>query len=221
MRKLKKYYLYLMAIPKTIYFNLKYFNFKQAIKFPVIISHRVYLKEVKGSVKIQGDINTAMIKIGFGEVGIFDDSKSRSIWEVTGEVIFNGNADIGHGSKICCSGELILGKNFNINAESTIICSKRIKFGDDCILSWDVLIMDTDFHKIFDENEQLINHDKDINIGNNVWIGCRCLILKGSVIRNKSVVGANTFLSTSIEQENVIVGGNPANIIKENIIWKK
>lgn len=221
MNKLKKLYLYLRAIPKTVYFNLKYFSLKEAIKFPVIISHRVYLMEVKGKVEIQGEIHTAMIKIGFGQVGIFDNNKSRSIWEVTGKVIFKGNANVGHGSKISCSGELILGKNFNINAESSIICCKKIKFGDNNVLSWNILIMDTDFHKIFDENGHLINQDKDINIGSNVWIGCRCLILKGSLIRDNCVVGASTFLSKPINQENVIIGGNPAKIINQNITWEK
>ena len=64
-----------------------------------------------------------MISIGYGEVGIFDMKRSRSIWQVYGEVVFKGKANIGHGSKISVdkNGTLELGNNFKTTAESAIV----------------------------------------------------------------------------------------------------
>ena len=47
---LRKLYLFLRCIPKTLYFNFKYLPFNKAIKFPILVSHRVWLMETKGKV---------------------------------------------------------------------------------------------------------------------------------------------------------------------------
>ena len=101
---------------KTIYFNFKYLPFNQAIKLPFLISNKVVLKSMQGSVVIDGPIRRKMIKIGFRNVGIFDYKYSRSIWQVSGQVIFKGNSVIGQGSKISISkqGKLLIGKGLII-----------------------------------------------------------------------------------------------------------
>lgn len=207
---------------KTIYFNLKYFPLRQAIKLPVLVSGKVYLRKTSGKIKIDCPIRTGLILLGYENVGIFDDKKSRSIWEVSGEVIFKGKCNIGHGSKISVgnSGKLILGENFVITAESTIVAFTEIHFGDNCLLSWDILVMDTDFHKLKDETGIVINKPKPIIIGDKVWIGCRCLILKGSVIPNNCVIGADSIISRELEKENCLYVGNPCKMVKENISWE-
>lgn len=222
MKSILKIWLLILAIPKTVYFNFKYLRFREAIKLPILVSHRVYLKETRGKVFINSDIKSGMIKIGFGEVGIFDQVKSRTIWQVSGTVIFNGKASIGHGSKISVRGKISIGKNFIISAESQIVCHKQITIGNDVLLSWDILIMDTDFHEILDVNGARINNDKEIVIGNKVWIGCRSILLKGTTIGNNVVIAANTLLNGRNQFnniENVIIGGNPAKILKEGITW--
>ena len=207
---------------KIIYFNFKYLPFNQAIKFPFFISKKVYFKSLKGKITIESPISTGMIKIGFGDVGIFDDKRSRSILDINGGLIFKGSANIGHGSKISISeyGVLTLGNNFTITAESSIVAHLNIEFGNDCLLSWDTLIMDTDLHKIHNEFGETINEEQPIKIGNNVWIGCRNLILKGAVIPDNAVLGANSVVSKKLDVENAIYVGNPVRCVKENINWK-
>lgn len=135
--------------------------------------------------------------IGFGEVGIFDNKKSRSIWDIAGTVIFKGKADIGHGSKISVgeSGTLILGENFTVTAESTIVTYSEVQFGNNCLLSWDFLVMDTDLHKIRNSSGAILNEPQPILIGNDVWIGCRSLILKGATIPNGCIIGTNSTIT--------------------------
>jgi acetyltransferase-like isoleucine patch superfamily enzyme len=206
---------------KTIYVNFKFLPLKVAVKLPILVSPRVWLKTCSGKIEIIGDIYLGMIKIGFGEVGIFDKKHSRSILEFSGKIIFNGTANIGHGSKISVGqdGILNIGSHFVITAESSIVCYKHIKFGEDCLVSWDSLFMDTDFHKIINDG-QMINEPKEIIIGNHVWIGCRCLILKGTNIKDGSIIGANTVVANELKKENSIYAGNPVRCLRENILWK-
>jgi acetyltransferase-like isoleucine patch superfamily enzyme len=223
MNKYKKFLLYIRALPKTVLFNFKYFKIKEAFKFPILVSHRVWLLSSKGEISINSNqIKTGMIKIGFGGVGIFDQHKSRSIWEVSGKVIFNGECNIGHGSKISVSkGSILqLGRNLTITAETSIVCQKEITIGDNCLISWDTLLMDSDFHKIKNLKGNIINENLPIIIGDNVWIGCRNLILKGSKIPNNTIIASNSTITKSFSEENSIIGGNPCKVIKQGITWE-
>ncbi|MBQ1819740.1 MAG: hypothetical protein II120_06010, partial [Bacteroidales bacterium] len=163
---------------------------------------------------------TAMVKIGFGDVGHYDRKRSRGIWQVSGTVSFGGKASIGHGSKLSVRGHLSLGADFNMTAESTIVCAKEITFGKECLLSWDVLIMDTDEHPLYNKENERINPDKAIHVGDHVWIGCKCVLLKGAVVPNDTVLAAGTLLKSTFSGENQVIGGNPPSILKRDIRWE-
>ena len=210
----------LCSIPKTLRFNLHYFPLKTALKLPVVVSHRTYLRELHGKVELPEKVERAMIKIGFGDVGHYDRKRSRGIWQVSGTVSFGGKVSIGHGSKISVRGALKLGADFNMTAESTIVCAKEIRFGNDCLLSWDILVMDTDEHPLYNKDNERINPDKAIVVGDHVWIGCKCVLLKGAEVPNNTVVAASTLLTSSFAGEHQVIGGNPPTVLKHDIRWE-
>ena len=210
----------LCSIPKTLRFNLHYFPLKTALKLPVVVSHRTYLRELHGKVELPEKVERAMIKIGFGDVGHYDRKRSRGIWQVSGTVRFGGKASIGHGSKISVRGNLKLGADFNMTAESTIVCAKEIRFGYDCLLSWDILVMDTDEHPLYNKDNERINPDKAIVVGDHVWIGCKCVLLKGAEVPDNTVVAAGTLLTSSFAGEHQVIGGNPPSVLKRDIRWE-
>ena len=110
---------------------------------------------------------------------------------------------------------LFLGNNIWVTGgNTTIICNKNIMINDDCLLSWDILLMDTDFHKILNSDNTIIH------IGKHVWIGCRTTILKGVSIANNNVIAANSTITKSISTENCIIGRN-TEMLKTGIQWKK
>lgn len=215
-----KLILYAQALPKTLYFNLKYFKLRDALKLPVLVSHRVYLMETKGAVEIAGPIRPGMIKIGFGDVGIFDKQRSRSVWQVTGKVVFYGRADLGHGSKLSVSGLLTIGPDFMITAESQIICKHRMVIGRDVLISWDCLVMDSDLHQIIDWAGNQINENRTVVIGDHVWLGCRVLLLKGTRLGNNLVIAANSCLSGEFMVDSAVIGGTPPVVLKSGITWR-
>ena len=210
----------LCSIPKTLRFNLHYFPLKTALKLPVVVSHRTYLRELHGKVELPEKVERAMVKIGFGDVGHYDRKRSRGIWQVSGTVSFGGKASIGHGSKISVRGDLHLGDGFNMTAESTIVCAKEIRFGNDCLLSWDILVMDTDEHPLYNKDNERINPDKAIQVGDHVWIGCKCVLLKGAEVPDNTVVAAGTLLTSSFSGEHQVIGGNPPTALKHDIRWE-
>lgn len=80
--------------------------------------------------------------------------------------------------------------------------------------------MDTDQHSVFDAEQNCINEPRPVEIGNKVWIGCRCTILKGSIIPNGSIIAANTVITKSFNDEKSVIGGSPARILKKYATWE-
>lgn len=210
---------------KTIYFNFHCFPFKMAIRMPVFIYWRSVLFKMKGNIIIDAPVSTGMVKFGLHGLGTQDLLYSRTMWEVFGTLCIKGKASIGRGSKISIGKEakLTIGKNFIITGNSEIICQKEISFGNDCMLSWDILMMDTDFHRITNDNGETINLPKPIIVGNHVWIGCRNTVLKGVTIADNNVISANSTVTKSITEENCIIGGHgkSIDILKRGIGWKQ
>lgn len=213
----------LLGLHKSIYINLKYLPLNQAIKLPIIISRYCDIIQCSGRLEIDcNEITPGMILIGVGNVGIFNKKSDRSSLELSknSQLIFKGKARLGNGVKLSCSGNLVFGKNCTITASSMIYCTNSISFGDGVLISWENLIMDTDVHKIYIDNK-FSNTSLPIKIGDNVWIGCRSTILKGSIIGSNNVIGTNSLINNSILEENNIIAGQPARIIKSNIKWER
>ena len=219
---MNKYVKFLLGLPKTLRINFKYFKFSQAIKLPIIVSPKVKFIKLSGKVTIDAPIKTGMIKFGFSGSGTH--SIQTIALEFNGILVFKGNCSVGGGNSIVTVKEnsiLQIGNNVQLTGGSTIISGKKVTINDNCIISWDCLIMDTDFHKIYNKDGQLLNEDQNIIIGKNVWIGCKVLILKGSVIQDFNIIAANTVItrSDSIGGNRQIIGGNPLKVLKEEVTW--
>ena len=55
---------------------------------------------------------------------------------------------------------------------------------------------------------------EEIKIGDNVWIGWNCTVLKGVQIGENSVVAAGSVVLKGIYPNNSLIAGNPAKVIK-------
>ena len=210
---------------KTLYFNIHYFPIKYAVRLPIFIYWRSEIYKMKGEIVIDAPIKTGMIRIGEHGLGTQDLRYSRTIWEVMGSIVIKGKTSIGRGCKISIgkNAKLILGEDFLATGNSEIIWKKEISFGSQCLLSWDILIMDTDFHYIFDDKDNLINPPKPIKFGNHVWIGCRNTILKGVSVPDDVIISANSTITRSVNETNSVVGGHgkSVEVLKRGISWKK
>ena len=97
----------------------------------------------------------------------------------------------------------------------------KIEIGKDCMFSADIVIMNTDVHKIYDTTTKLkTNEGKEISIGNHVWLGIRTIVLKGVNIGDNSIVAAGSIVTKDVKA-NTVVSGNPARQVKENRNWSR
>lgn len=109
---------------------------------------------------------------------------------------------------------LKIGKNVGISS-SCLWCTKSITIGNHVDIGADTLILDTDAHNINWQERR--NHgersSKPIVIEEDVFIGTRCIILKGVTIGARSVIGAGSVVTKDIPSD-CIAAGNPCKVIR-------
>lgn len=167
-------------------------------------------------------VKPCMLRVGWGNVGIFDKKYSRSILQIDGTIHLEGSGkySFGHGSRLCVgkNAHLYIGKGFNNTSEMTIVCMQEIHIGQHVTTSWNTLLMDTDFHATQNTlTNERYSVQSPVFIGNNVWLCTRAVVLKGSEIPNGCIVGANAVITKKYQAEDSLIAGNPAMIKKENV----
>lgn len=106
---------------------------------------------------------------------------------------------------------LTIGNGSYLNRNTLIVCEDNIEIGENCKIAWDVIIMDSDLHAI-NETSPIIN--KPVFIEDDVWIGCRSIILKGVTIGAGAIIAAGSVVTKNIPPR-TIYGGSPAKLIAE------
>ncbi len=91
-------------------------------------------------------------------------------------------------------GELIIADETVLDENVEIVAWERVVIGRSCYLGWDVLIMDTDLHPV--KGRPL--HNRPVVIGDNVYIGCRAMILKGVTIGQDAVIHPGAIVTRDI-----------------------
>ena len=94
-----------------------------------------------------------------------------------------------------------------------ISASDEIIIGEGVMIANGVYITDSDWHDIYDRTQRS-KAITPIHIGDNVWLGDRCSILKGVSIGSNSIVAASAVVTKDVPA-NVVVAGNPAEVVKE------
>lgn len=197
--------------------------------FKTIYANMVLCKRVRGFIKVsRGSIlqisrssrlivHDANIWFGFR---FSNRCKTLLLMQEGSLLECEGKVHIGNG----CSVELYknarvhLGNHVLVNENARIMATEKIIIGNDCAISCNVTIMDSDFHDIWVEDCQK-KKSKEIIIGNNVLIGSGATILKGVTIGDGSVIAAGAIVTRDVKP-NTIVAGNPGRVICENVTWK-
>lgn len=106
-----------------------------------------------------------------------------------------------------------VGENFYANFDCTILDVCEVRFGDNCMLAPGVHIY-TATHPLNPiERNSGKEYGKPITFANNVWIGGNAIINPGVKVGNNVVIASGAVVTKDVP-DNVVVGGNPARIIK-------
>jgi acetyltransferase-like isoleucine patch superfamily enzyme len=148
--------------------------------------------------------------------------------EPRGEIRFGRFTWIGDGTKIRCHEGLVeIGEKTVMGQECTISAYQRVRIGNECVIADRAMFIDFD-HGIV-EVERPIRlqgiYKRDVEVGNNVWIGYGACILRGVSVGDNSVIGTNSVVTKDVPA-NAVVGGIPARIIRmreapEELRWER
>ena len=125
-------------------------------------------------------------------------------------------------------GEIRIGEYCYIGEGTRIWSARSIRLGNRVLIAHNVTIMDNLTHPIaasarHDHFRQIIQtgHPRDLDlgeraveIGDDAWIGCASVILRGVSLGKGAIIGAGSLVTESVAPW-TIVGGNPARVIRE------
>lgn len=122
---------------------------------------------------------------------------------------------------------IVIGNNVFIGGGTTIDCADSVEIGDDVLISYECLLIDSDGHPTDLETRRAElprwkDHGgrnwsaagtKPIKIGRGAWLGARTILLKGVEVGEGAVVGAGSVVTRSVPPF-TLAAGNPARIIR-------
>jgi len=126
---------------------------------------------------------------------------------------------IGHDTGIYIGTMFCLGReasveigNFGTLTSVILSTGGRIVIGDHSLISVRVVLADSWAAAGPDVTMHGAGENKDIVIGENVWIGANAIVLGGARIGDNAIIGAGAVVDFEVPA-NAIVAGNPARIV--------
>jgi acetyltransferase-like isoleucine patch superfamily enzyme len=167
------------------------------------------LRRVRGWYYTFRYVNAGVGKIVFGNA--FTSVKFKKDFSIGpgGQISLMSGAILSIGGQLKESGS-------GITSNSILMVKKSLKIGYDFICAWDVYITDCDWHQISGQEAQA-----DVEIGNHVWIANSCNILKGTKIGDNCIIASNSKLINKQFDDDSLIAGIPAKIIKNDIQWSR
>lgn len=222
-RKLKKKLKLYLSVNwfATWYFNLKMFPFSTAIKFPVFFYGRIRFSNLEGEFIIDAPIKKGMI--GFGQSFEFPTiSKGTAELFLQGTMVCKGNVQIGKDVCIKVKKNAYLEMDYMacLGSDCRVLCTNKVVLGSNARVGYQTQFIDTTIHQLIDlKTSEKLPMTAPIFINKNNWIGNRTTVMKGTKTPENCITASNSLLNkdyTSFGQD-VIIGGIPAKLLKENI----
>lgn len=107
-----------------------------------------------------------------------------------------------------------VGDNFFANYGCTFIDVAPITFGDNCLLGPNCQIYTVDHAFDVEERNNGVEIPGPVTIGDNLWAGGSVVITPNVTLGNNVIIAAGAVVTKSFG-DNVLIGGNPARIIKK------
>lgn len=187
-------------------------------------SNNTFPKKIEGlKIKIKGKNNTIKIdpNVKFANTNINIQSNNSQIIIKSAKYIKGTNIQIYNGDNQL----LEIGNQTTIESSRFFLCATDSKciIGDDCMLSSELELWTGDGHQIIDNKTGKIVNDKptSLEIDNHCWIGFGAKLLKNSKIHENSIVAKEAIVTKNFNKKNIIIAGNPAKVVKEDINWNR
>ena len=173
----------------TLYFNLIFFPFKQAVRFPVFVYGWPRLFAQTGHLRCIGSCYPGMVKLNCTIAGAPQYSGGNVELNLWGDIIFRGKCVIGSGSRLTVCGLLDLGADTKIMNFCNITAESVVRIGAQSRIVHRCQVLDSNYHYIADFKHGMVKkRAHPITIGNYCWVCNSSTITGGAVIPNKIIV---------------------------------
>ena len=112
---------------------------------------------------------------------------------------------------------IVLEQGVELSGTSIAARSQTIRIGAYTMIAPGCVLGDSDFHALWPSEQRHIapgyERDAGIEIGDHVWIGMHCCILKGVRIGRGSIVAAGSVVTRDLP-ENCLAAGVPARVVR-------
>ena len=108
---------------------------------------------------------------------------------------------------------IVIGADTYLNRRTEIMAKRSVQIGSRCAVSWDVRILDTDYHAL--DGRPSVD---PVRIGDHVWIGSGATVLKGVTIGDGAVVAAGSLVVNDVPAK-TLVAGVPARVVRGDVEW--
>ena len=188
----------ILNVHKTIYINLKYLPWGQALRFPIFVFGRLKIQRSdNGGIEIRhARICRGMIKIGKNIDGHYSHNLPVELI-LSQKLIFQGYAWISGGTMIeTYRGTIDIG-NFCVIGSGTMLKSESgIILGNLTRIAYCSTIMDTNVHFIKNTKTGKVNNSSaPISIGIGCWINAFSFISKGAILPNHCITARNSMVN--------------------------
>lgn len=222
MGKIKLFLEYVISFPKILWVNFTSLPFRQAIKLPIYVHYNVIFKN-RGKIELSSS-DISRYSIVFGKQGSFHISPKKSIVVVNrGGILSLGNNILfssGINLIVESGAKMSIGDGTSFNRNASIFSKHVVKIGSNCLFGWGVSIRDNDGHFI-DYPGKKNKKNNFVKIGDHCWIAAECLLMKGTCLANNNVVGTWSMVNKNFVDDNILIVGSPAKMIKCNITWRE
>lgn len=113
--------------------------------------------------------------------------------------------------------ELLIGLDVGMSG-TTVCAAHSVTIGDRVMLGADVMVTDTDFHEVDAVPRRHLavpdpRPEDRVVIDNDVFVGARAIVLRGSTIGAGTVIGAGSIVAGEIPP-GVVAAGSPCRVIR-------
>lgn len=109
---------------------------------------------------------------------------------------------------------VFMGDNVYANFNLTLVDDGNIFIGDKVMFGPNVTVATANHPIVPALREKGLQYNKDVHIGNNVWIGTGVIIVPGVTIGDNTVIGAGSIVTKDIPA-NVVAVGIPCRVLRE------
>ncbi|MDV7106000.1 hypothetical protein R3X26_16455 [Vibrio sp. TH_r3] len=180
----------------------------------LILLSKIFISQFRKIRNLYYSYTFSTSKLRVGSSGVFSGTKNITF----GKNVLLGNFFWLESHK---DGKIYIGDDVSFSSNIHIASSVEVFISSGCLVGSDVLITDHShsygmkYFDILPKYRKVTSKGKTV-LGSNCWICDNVKILSGVNLGSNVVVAANSVVTQSFP-DNVVIGGIPARVLKENI----